>query len=101
MFQIKNFLDNDDIRDRLLAIGERVKVKHMAELRAWKVPYAEAVLKTVPAHLRKIKEYELQFVFHADGLYLLHCIVELLANGKLKKPTEGQKKALTTLIVKG
>lgn len=94
-------LDNDDIRDRLLTIGERLKKKHLAEFEAWKAPYAEAMLKSVPAHLRKIMEYELQFVFHSDGWFLLHCIVALLENGKLKAPTEGQKKALTTLLVKG
>ena len=64
-----------------------------------KAPYMDAVLDSVPAHLRKVKEYELQFLFHSDGWFLLHCIVTLLNNGKLKPPTEGQKKALTTLIV--
>ena len=63
-----------------------------------KAPYAEAVLESVPAHLRKIKAYELQFVFHADGWFLVHCITTLLKNGKLKEPTEGQRKSLTTLI---
>ncbi len=94
-------LDNEDIRDRLLAIGERLKKKHLEEFEAWKAPYAEAMLKSVPAHLRKIMEYELQFLFHSDGCFLLHCIVALLENGKLKQPTEGQRKALSTLIVKG
>jgi len=93
-------LDNEDIRDRLLAIGERLKKKHLAEFEARKAPYAEVMLKSVPVHLRKIMEYELQFIFHSDGWFLLHCIVALLENGKLKAPTEGQKKALTTLIVK-
>ena len=93
-------LDSDDIRERLLTIGELLKEKYMEKFRAWKAPYAEAVLKTVPNHLRKIKEYDLQFVFYTDGLFLLHGIVALLENGKLKLPTEGQKKALTTLIVK-
>lgn len=63
-----------------------------------KAPYAEAVLESVPAHLKKVKEYELQFVFHVDGWFLVHCITALLKNGKLKEPTEGQKKSLTTLI---
>ncbi len=94
-------LDNEDIRDRLLSIGERLKKKHQEEFQALKAPYAEAILKTVPAYLRKIKEYELQFVFHSDGRFLRRCIVALLENGKLKEPTDGQKKALTTLIVKG
>lgn len=92
-------LANDEIRDRLLAIGERIKVKYRADFDALKAPYTEAILETVPAHLRKIKEYELQFVFHADGWFLLHCITTLLKNGKLKEPTDGQKKSLTTLIV--
>ncbi len=88
-----------EIRDKLLAIGERIKVKYRTDFDALKAPYAEAVLESIPAHLRKVKKYELQFVFHADGWFLIHCITALLKNGKLKEPTEGQKKALTTLII--
>ena len=91
-------LASNEIRDKLLAIGERIKVKYQTEFDALKAPYAEAVLESVPAHLRKIKAYELQFVFHADGWFLVHCITTLLKNGKLKEPTEGQRKSLTTLI---
>ena len=91
-------LASNEIRDKLLAIGERIKVKYQTEFDALKAPYAEAVLESVPAHLRKIKAYELQFVFHADGWFLVHCITALLKNGKLKEPTEGQRKSLTTLI---
>ena len=91
-------LASDEIRDKLLAIGERIKVKYQADFGALKAPYVEAVLESVPAHLKKVKEYELQFVFHADGWFLVHCITALLKNGKLKEPTEGQKKSLTTLI---
>ena len=91
-------LASNEIRDKLLAIGERIKVKYQTEFDALKAPYAEAVLESVPAHLRKIKAYELQFVFHADGWFLVHCITALLKNGKLKEPTKGQRKSLTTLI---
>ena len=91
-------LASNEIRDKLLAIGERIKVKYQTEFDALKAPYAEAVLESVPAHLRKINAYELQFVFHADGWFLVHCITTLLKNGKLKEPTEGQRKSLTTLI---
>lgn len=93
-------LASDEIRDKLLAIGERIKVKYQADFEALKAPYAEAVLSSVPKHLKKIKEYELQTVFHSDGWFLMHCITTLLKNGKLKEPTEGQRKALTTLITK-
>ena len=92
-------LASDVIRDKLLAIGECLKIKYQADFEALKAPYAEAVLQSVPAHLRKVQAYELQFTFHADGWFLLHCINALLRNGKLQMPTEGQRKALTTMIV--
>ncbi len=92
-------LSNKEIRDKLLAIGERMKERHLAEFETLKAPYVEAVLESVPAHLKKVKAYELQFVFHSNGWFLLHCITVLLKNGKLKKPTEGQRKSLTTLII--
>ena len=92
-------LASNEIRDKLLAIGERIKAKYQTDFDALKAPYAEAVLKSVPAHLRRVEEYELQFLFHSDGWFLLHCITTLLNNGKLKFPTEGQRKSLTTLIV--
>ena len=91
-------LSSKAIKDKLLAIGERIKVKYQADFEALKAPYVEAVLESVPAHLKKVKEYELQSLFHCDGWFLLHCIVALLNNGKLKQPTEVQRKALTTII---
>ena len=92
-------LSNNEIKNKLLAVGERIKEKYHADFEDLKKPYTKAVLDSVPAHLRKVKEYELQFLFHSDGWFLLHCIVALLNNGKLKPPTKEQKKSLTTLIV--
>lgn len=91
-------LASKEIQNKLLAIGARIRVKYQTDFEALKAPYAEAVLESVPAHLRKVKAYELQSVFHCDGWFLLHCITALLKNGKLKEPTEGQRKSLTTLI---
>ena len=93
-------LASEGIKDRLLNIGERIKEKYKTDFDTLKAPYAAAVLKSVPAHLRKVKEYELQFVFHSDGWFLLHCITALLDNGKLRLPTQEQKKSLCTLITK-
>lgn len=93
-------LESKDIKDRLLAIGEQIKKKYKAEFDEIKASYIKAVLESVPEHLRKQKEYELQFLFHSNGWFLLHCIVCLLNNGKLKEPTEEQRKALSTLITK-
>ena len=92
-------LSDKDVQHELLAIGERIKIKYKDQFEALKAPYAKAALECVPAHLRKIREYELQYVFHSDGWFLLHCIVTLLGNGKLKLPTEEQRKALTTMII--
>lgn len=91
-------LAGKEVQNRLLAIGERIKTKYQTEFDALKMPYAEAVLESVPPHLKKVEAYELQFLFHSDGWFLLHCITALLKNGKLKEPTEGQRKSLTTLI---
>ncbi|MBQ8402171.1 MAG: RNA polymerase sigma factor [Clostridia bacterium] len=93
-------LDSVEIRNRLLDIGDRLKRKHYPAFEQLKTPYIEAMLSSVPLHLRKVREYELQFTFHSDGWFLLHCITALLRNGKLKLPTEEQRKALTTLIIK-
>ena len=94
-------LSDKAVQSELLAIGERIKIKYKEQFEALKAPYARAALECVPAHLRKIREYELQYVFHSDGWFLLHCIVTLLGNGKLKLPTEEQRKALTTMIIPG
>ena len=92
-------LTNKGIQNKLLAIGERLKEKHNAAFKALMAPYVEAVLKSVPAHMRKAQEYSLQFIFHSDGPFIRQCISALLKNGKLKKPTECQKKSLMTLII--
>ncbi len=92
-------LASNEIKEKLLCVGEKIKEKYKAKFDALKAPYAEAVLKSVPTHLRKVIGFELQYIFHSDGCFLLHCITELINTGKLKEPTEGQKKALTTLIL--
>lgn len=91
-------LKNKEIKEKLIAIGDRLKEKYKAEFDAAKAPYVEAVLAGTPAHLRKTAKYELQFIFGSDGWFLLHCIVALLNAGKLKLPKEEQRKALMTLI---
>ena len=86
------------VQEKLLQLGESVKTKHISRFEELKKPYVEAVLKTVPSHLRKVKEYELQFLLHNDPRFLLHCIHALMDSGKLKEPTAGQRKTLSTII---
>ena len=92
-------LTNKGIREQLLAIGTHLKKVHQADFDTLKTDYVKAVLDSVPVHLRKIKEYELQFLFYSDGWFLLHCITALLKNGKLKTPTAEQRAYLTTMII--
>ena len=91
-------LSTREIQERLLSIGERIKCKYRQMFDSWKAAYTEAVLSAAPDHLKQVQAYELQYIFHSDGWFLLHCLVALLNNGKMKPPTEAQRKALTTVI---
>jgi len=92
-------LRTPEIKEKLLAVGENLKKKYHAEFERLKAPYVAAELAAVPKHLKKMKEYELQFVFYSDGVFLWYCMRELVNNGKLKLPTEGQRKVLSTLMI--
>ena len=93
------WLKNTEIKRQLIAIGDRIKEKHWTELEALKAPFIKAVLDATPKHLHKMQKYGLQYTFFSDGWFILHCMKVLVENGKLKLPTEEQKKALTTVIV--
>ena len=64
-----------------------------------KESFVKAVLNETPKHLHKMQKFGLQYMFFADSWFILHCMKELVNNGKLKLPTEEQKKSLTTMIV--
>jgi len=91
---------NENVRDKLLELGKTVKTRHQPEFEKLKRNFTKVALASVPKHLQKAKEFELQYLFHADGWFLLHCITNLLKSGKLHMPTQAQRKSLTTLIVK-
>ncbi len=92
-------LKNAAIRDRLLALGHEIKQACKEEWQACQAAYAKELLPGIPPHLRRQKEYELQFLFGADGWFLHHCIEALLQSGRLQPPTPAQRQALTTLIL--
>lgn len=92
------WLENLEIKNELLAIGDRIKEKHKTEFDALKAPYIKAVLDATPKQLLTMQKYGLQYIFYSDGWFLLHCMKELVNNGKLKPPTEEQRKSLTTII---
>ena len=92
-------LSDAEINRQLIEIGDRIKEKHQIEFHNLKKEYIDAVLKETPKQLQTMQKHVLQYIFHSDGWFVLHCIKALLANGKLKEPTEDQKKSLTTIII--
>lgn len=92
-------LESGDIKNRLLSMGDRIREKYRDAFERLKAPYVQAVLKSVPKHLEKVKAYELQYLFQADGWFLCHCITALLKDGRLALPAEEQRKSMSTLIV--
>ena len=91
-------LKNNEMKEQLLEVGKQIKEKYQIELDKIKKTYIEEMLKTIPFHLKKVKEYEMQFIFNADGLFLYYCLQTLLKNHKLKLPKGNQKKAMMTII---
>ena len=91
-------LKNIDIKKQLIAIGDRIKEKYWSDFEKLKDPFVKAVLDATPKHLHKMQKYGLQYIFYSDGWFLLHCLKELVGNGKLKLPTEQQKKSLSIII---
>lgn len=92
------YIKNKETYDKLLSIGNKIKEKHKTEFEQLKKPYIKAVLENTPKHLRKMRMYGLQYIFHSDAWFILHCLKELINNKKLILPTEKQKQALTTIL---
>ncbi len=92
------WIRNTEARHKLLEFGDKLKEKYLAEFEALKAPYVKAILEKTPKHLYKVQMYGLQYIFFSDGWFILHCLKELVNNGKLKLPTEEQRKSLTALI---
>ena len=92
------------LREKVNDLEKAARLRHgvipklTKELEELKAPYIEAILKKTPKHLYKAQMYGLQHIFFSDGWFILYCLKELVNNGKLKLPTEEQRKSLTTLI---
>lgn len=91
-------LQDEPIKEELIAIGKKIQEKYKEKFKQWKSTYIEAILADTPKHLQKIRQYMGQYALNCDGAFIWNCICVLLENGKLKLPTEGQKKALTTML---
>lgn len=92
------YIKDEETKKKLLSFGDKIKDKHKEEFEKLKAPYIKAVLENTPKHLQKMRMYGLQYIFHNDAWFILHCLKILAGNGKLKLPTEEQKQSLTTVL---
>lgn len=90
---------NQELKKALLDTGIRIKRKYEAKLSAAKIQIYDAYRAYVPKHLWRTQEYQLQYIFSANGWFLLYCLKELLENGKLRLPTEEQRRSLSMLYI--
>ena len=92
-------LNNIEIKEKLLNLGNEIKMKYEDTLKGYKEKYIDLVLSNTPKNVRKMWEYMLQYIYYADGKFLLYSIIELLNSGKLTPVDDNRKKSLTTLIL--
>ncbi len=92
------YIKDEESRKKLLAVGDKIKERYKNEFEKLKTPYINAVLQSTPKHLQKMRMYGLQHIFYCDAWFLLHCLKELVNNGKLSLPTEKQKQSLMTVL---
>lgn len=92
------YIEDKEFNKKLLDIGRTIKQKHLSALNDLKNKYVNLILKDTPRHLRKMREFGLQNTFYSDGWFIIYCIKELLTNGKLKMPTECERRSMTTII---
>ena len=90
---------NTKAKAKLLKFGDRIKARYKKEFEELKAPYVKAVMEQTPQQLKKARQFGHQYIFYSDGWFVLYCLKTLTENGKLKPPSEEQKKSLTTVIV--
>lgn len=93
------FLEGSEITADLLNTGSKIKEKHWHEMCILRDKFIGEVLAKTPPHLHKARIYGLQHIFFSDPWFILHILKHLTENGKLKSPTNAQKKMLMTVIM--
>ncbi|MBE6784610.1 MAG: RNA polymerase sigma factor [Ruminococcaceae bacterium] len=94
------YIKDEQSRKKLLSVGDKIKEKYKDEFEKLKAPYINAVLQNTPKHLQKMRMFGLQNIFYSDVWFILHCLKELVNNGKSTLPTKKQKQSLMTVLFK-
>lgn len=82
----------------LLSLGTKLKEECAGAWAGAKGEYVRAVLADTPKHLRRARAFMLQYLFGADGWFLIYVLKDLLESGRLQPPAEEQKKSLMTVV---
>lgn len=93
------YIADRETKQALITAGDRIRQTYGAAFDEWKAPLLQFVMDHTPEQLKAAQAFSLQHVLRFDGRFLLYNMLELLKNGKLKLPTEEQKRSLITLIV--
>lgn len=84
--------------DRFIALGSAIKERHWPAWSALRQRYTRAVMKGTPAHLRKMRAFGLQYIFFADGWFILYVLKALVEEGRLSPPKGELRRGMSTLI---
>lgn len=65
---------NEETKNELLKIGDKVKNKYKNLFNTLKKSYASKILAETPAHLKKVQKYFLQHIFYSDSAFTAQCL---------------------------
>lgn len=86
------------IKEELLAVGGKIKKRHWGELSGLRDGYMKSVLAKTPPHLKRARIFGMQYTFFYDSWFILYVVKRLTESGKLKLPSDEQKKMLMSVI---
>lgn len=94
-------LRGPEIKRALVEVGRAVRRQHSEALNGLKQRYCRAVLDRTPQHLKTMQSYTLQYIFGADGWFLLHAAMRLIQQGLLTPPEGDATLSMTTIFLSG
>jgi hypothetical protein len=82
---------------RLKGVANALREKYQAEFDKLK---ATAISDT-PEHMKKAQAYGQQHMFLSDGYFIIYVLNKLVESGRLKLPTQEQRKSLGAVMIMG
>lgn len=94
-------LTDGETKKRLIALTCQIKNEVLTEAAPEIEAYRNWVMNNqpCPSHLRKQREFGLQFLFHADGWFMLYAQKALVESGKLRPVREEQRLGVSQILL--